>query len=131
MLFVFENEEVRYFPHSYSDYWEQQQNPAPKTSNTPNSPNRSEPVSKSDRKKEKSQKLSWKEERELEQLETQIETLQERLGTLESELANSGNLDAGALQRLSNTYGECQDTLSQSEERWLELEEKKEALSSV
>lgn len=124
-LFLFENEHIRYFPHSYSHYWEQQQNPAATTSDTP------KVASKSERKKEKSQKLSWKEERELEQLETQIETLQERLSSLETELANSAGLDAGALQRLSTTYGECQENLSQSEERWLVLEEKKEALSTV
>lgn len=123
-LFVFENEHVRYFPHSYSNYWEEKQKPEVSVSKASEAPRKSE------QKKEKSQKLSWKEERELEQLETKIETLQTRLSKLEIELAQSATLDAGELQRLSTAYGECQEALGESEERWLALEEKKEALTA-
>lgn len=125
-LFVFENEQVRYFPQSYSVYWEQQQAEQRQkaTVNTVSS------EAKTPRKKDKVQKLSWKEERELESLEQELETLQARLQELEAELADTRHLEAGGLQRLSQAYGDCQTALETAELRWLELEEKKEALTA-
>ncbi len=125
-LFVFENEQVRYFPQSYSVYWEQQQIEQRQKAavNTVSS------GAKTPRKKDKVQKLSWKEERELESLEQELETLQARLQQLEAELADTRHLEAGGLQRLSQAYGDCQAALETAELRWLELEEKKEALTA-
>lgn len=125
-LFVFENEQVRYFPQSYSVYWEQQQ--AEQRQKASVSTASSE--AKAPRKKDKVQKLSWKEERELEALEQELETLQARLQELEAELADTRHLEAGGLQRLSQAYGDCQIALETAELRWLELEEKKEALTA-
>lgn len=131
-LFVFEDQQVRYFPHSYSVYWETQQAQAQKQAQQQAEAKKtsSETASKPPRKKDKPQKLTWKEERELEALEQTMDALQTQLKTLEAQLADSADLGAGSLQRLSQEYGDCQEKLEEAELRWLELEEKKEALTA-
>ncbi len=119
-LFVFEDQQVKYFPNSYSRYWEEQQQPPP---------SEEKPRPQTPRTQKRSQKLSWKEERELESLETDMEKLQTELKSLEAELNTAEGV--GTLQRLSERYGECQEELELAEIRWLELEEKKESFEQT
>ena len=72
--------------------------------------------------------LSWKEERELEQLESEVARLEEHRGKLEARLASPGPLagDPSKLRRLSERHAEVAAALELRYERWTELMERKE-----
>ena len=65
-------------------------------------------------------KLSYKEQRELEQLEKDIEALTQEKADLESAL-NGGMTDHEELQRVSSRFTEVSSLLDEKETRWLEL----------
>ena len=65
-------------------------------------------------------KLSYKETRELEQLEKDIELLSAEKAELESKL-NGGLTDVGQLQKVSLRFSEVSTLLDEKEVRWLEL----------
>ncbi len=65
-------------------------------------------------------KLSYKEQRELEQLEKDIESLTAEKADLESRL-NGGVTDPAELQRVSTRFSEVSTVLDEKETRWLEL----------
>ncbi len=71
-------------------------------------------------------KLTWKEERELEQLEKDLAALSEEKSALEAELA-TGTMEFDALQKASERIGEIMELTDEKEMRWLELSEKAEA----
>ncbi|HSC37535.1 MAG TPA: ABC-F family ATP-binding cassette domain-containing protein [Chitinophagaceae bacterium] len=66
--------------------------------------------------------LSYKEKRECEQLEKEIETLTKEKATVTEKL-NSGNPPFEELQQLANRIGEVERLLDEKEMRWLELSE--------
>lgn len=121
-LLIFEGQgQIRYYPRSYSDYWlnESEQQAAAKATLAPQVPEKREKQPK---------KLSWKEERELENLEQAMEQLPQTLAELEAQLADPEQLNPEQLQTLSSRYGDLQAELESTEMRWLELAEKQEAL---
>lgn len=65
-------------------------------------------------------KLSYKEQRELEQLEKDIAELTELKESLENQL-NGGTLAYDKIAEVSAQYSEVKDTLDEKEMRWLEL----------
>ncbi|HYE54514.1 MAG TPA: ABC-F family ATP-binding cassette domain-containing protein [Chitinophagaceae bacterium] len=67
-------------------------------------------------------KLSFKEKREFEMLQTEIAALEKERAEI-SEKMNSGNLPFEELQKLSARVGEIANLLDQKEMRWLELSE--------
>ena len=67
-------------------------------------------------------KLTFKEQKEYENLETEIEQLEEEKDQLTEQL-NSGTLDHNALQEVSEKLGGVMDAIDQKTERWLELAE--------
>ncbi len=69
---------------------------------------------------EKPKKLSYKEQRELEQLEKDIASLTEEKAELEAGM-NGGITDFDELQKLTLRFGEVSDLLDEKEMRWLEL----------
>jgi ATP-binding cassette subfamily F protein uup len=69
---------------------------------------------------DKPKKLSYKEQKELEQLSSEIETLTAEKDKLEAELS-SGTLTADKLMEASNRIGEIMELLDEKELRWLEL----------
>lgn len=75
-------------------------------------------------------KLSYKEQRELDGLPEEIEKLTAEAARLESRLADPTfyGTDPGGFDRTTQTLKELQDRLAAREERWLELEEKRERL---
>lgn len=79
-------------------------------------------------KKVKTQKkgLSYKEQREYEDLEQAIENLEQEKAQLEAKL-NSGELDHEALQNQAEALGEILELIDEKTLRWLELAEKMEA----
>jgi ATP-binding cassette subfamily F protein uup len=67
-------------------------------------------------------KLSYKEQREFELLEKEIENLSTEKSTI-TEKMNNGTLPYDELQKLSNQIGEVSQQLDEKELRWLELSE--------
>ena len=67
-------------------------------------------------------KLSWKEARELEELEARLEALEARKLELAAEL-NSAGADFERIQALSESLQQVDEALEQAGERWLELGE--------
>ena len=65
-------------------------------------------------------KLSYKEQRELEQLEKDIESLTAEKSDLESKM-NGGLTDPAELQKVTTRFAEVSSELDTKETRWLEL----------
>lgn len=72
------------------------------------------------RKEREKTKLSYKEQRELEQLEKDIESLTEEKSELEHKM-NGGLTDVAELQKVSSRFAEVSALLDTKETRWLEL----------
>ena len=121
-LFVFEgNGRITDFPSSYSDYMEYKvlkedqekaDAQAAKPKQAVQQPKPSNPA-----------KLSFKEKREMEQIETELLQLEQEKARLEEAL-NSGTLPYDQLQEKSARIGQIIDRTDEITLRWLELSEK-------
>ena len=121
-LFIFEgNGVIKDFPGNYSDYreWktikEKEENQKLKTENT----------TKQDidrKQREKSNKMTFKEKREFEQLEKEISELNSEKSQIESLFQNGA--DSDEIIQKSQRYEEIKNLLDEKEMRWLELSEK-------
>ena len=125
-LLVFKGQgEVKDFPGNYTQYreWEKMESATSSTprstssTSTPSSPNKS--YRHDDRRR-----LSYKEKRELEQLEREIAALEEEQRLLEEQLC-SGTLSVEELTEKSKRLPILKDELDEKSMRWLELEELK------
>ncbi|SNS57129.1 ATP-binding cassette, subfamily F, uup [Ekhidna lutea] len=116
-LFVFEgNGKIRDFPGNYTDYREKEGVPVaemPKQEKT----KVSEPVVE----KPKGRKLSYNEQRELDQLDKDIPKLEAKKAELQESLLNETEYDK--LQTISNEIKVIEGELEKKEMRWLELSE--------
>ena len=119
-LFIFEgNGTIRDFPGSYTNFRDKQMEEVQKEkilATTVVSENREKP-------RNREQKLSFREKKELEQLETEITALEQEKKEIETAL-NSGELSNDELQRQSQRFAELSEILDEKEIRWLELSEK-------
>lgn len=70
----------------------------------------------------KKKKLTYKEQKELEQIETDLDTLGKEKAGLELDLA-SGTLPYDKIQEVSARFGEVKDLMDEKEMRWLELQD--------
>ena len=70
----------------------------------------------------KKKKLTYKEQKELEQLEMDLDSLGKEKAELEKQLS-SGTLPYDKIQEASARFGEIKDLLAEKEMRWLELQE--------
>ena len=70
----------------------------------------------------KQRRLSWKEQKELEALETELPALEKERASLESEMS-SGSLSYDALMAASERVREIIRLTDEKESRWLELSE--------
>ena len=121
-LFVFQgNGVIEDFPGNYTQYREAQK---VKNEEVPTTG-----VKKADTKKDtkpntanRMRKLSFKEKRELEELEVRIPLLEQEKSTLEAQLSG-GLTDSDAIAQASARYQEVQTLLDEAEKRWLELSE--------
>lgn len=121
-LFVFQgNGVIEDFPGNYTQYREAQK---VKNEEVPTTG-----VKKADTKKDtkpntanRVRKLSFKEKRELEELEVRIPLLEQEKSTLEAQLSG-GLTDSDAIAQASARYQEVQTLLDEAEMRWLELSE--------
>jgi len=118
-IFVFEGDgKIKDFPGNYSDY-------RLKHSEIKLSARTDEkgPLSKPAKKAEKvKKKLSYKEQKEFELLESEISAL-ENLKTEILQQMNSGALPPAEMVRISDEYARVEKTLEEKENRWLELSE--------
>jgi ATP-binding cassette subfamily F protein uup len=122
-LFVFEgNGIIRSFNGNYQEYLNSLENPK-EEKEEPNKPSiqnnthsNSEPASQSKKK------LSYKEQRELEQLTDEIEVLSKQKQVLEQKLQEQVS-DHAALLQLTQDYELIKQKLDDKELRWLELTE--------
>jgi ATP-binding cassette subfamily F protein uup len=118
-LFVFEGDGVvRDFPGNYTQYrlWEKEQDEERKTETPVSKPETPNP------KPETAKRLSYKEKRELEQLQQDIAALEKEKVEVTEKL-NSGAVPFDQLQQLSVRISEITTLLDEKELRWLELSE--------
>lgn len=120
-LFVFCGDGiVKDFIGNYTEYrsfikdYQSEQKAKSKTVSTP-------AVSK-DIKAQRPRKLSYKEKREMEELEKELAEIEEKIKTLEGKL-NGGTTDFAELQGASQEYQELKKVQDIKETRWLELSE--------
>ncbi len=120
-LLVFKGQgEVKDFPGNYTQYreWEKMETSSssrPSTPSTPSSPSKN--YRHDDRRR-----LSYKEKRELEQLEREITALEEEQRLLEEQLC-SGTLSVEELTEKSKRLPLLKEELDEKGMRWLELSE--------
>ncbi len=128
-MLVFEGEgRIKDFPGTYSQYieWrrlkreiEAEERDAARTAATKSG--QSDKASR--RSTERAPKLTYKEQKELEELEVEIERLSGEKSSLEEEMS-SGLLDSKTLTEHSMRVSELMTLLDEKEMRWLELSEK-------
>ncbi len=128
-LFVFEgNGEIRDFPGNYTQYreWKKEQEDIKaefarkKISDSPGAP--AMPDKAQTGADIAKRKPSYKEKREFEVLQQEIETLEKEKLSIQEQL-NAGSLPYTQLQELSGRIGEITSLLDEKEMRWLELSE--------
>ncbi|MGX1022985.1 ABC-F family ATP-binding cassette domain-containing protein [Psychroflexus sp. MBR-150] len=112
-LFVFENGNIRDFPGNYSDYRQYEaQKPAEKLEPKPT-------TSKPQEKEKPENKLSYLEQKELKQLETQIKNLEKEKEKLQQAFLE--DLSAEDIKENSIKLQEIETDIDKKTERWFEL----------
>ncbi|QTY26532.1 ABC-F family ATP-binding cassette domain-containing protein [Flavobacterium sp. CS20] len=112
-LFVFENGNIRDFPGNYSDYRQYEaQKPAEKLEPKPT-------TSKPQEKEKPENKLSYLEQKELKQLETQIKNLEKEKEKLQQAFLE--DLSAEDIKENSIKLQEIETNIDKKTERWFEL----------
>ena len=122
-LFVFEGDGiVRDFPGSYSDYrsWRQERDAEKANAEAEK---KSSAANSWKSRREKSDKMTFKERKEFESLAGEIADLEKEKREIE-EMLNSGNLGVEELTQKSQRISEVLSLLDEKEMRWLELSEK-------
>ena len=123
-LFIFEGDGVvKDFVGQYSEYREYMREKEEERTKNSRTTTSSAPKQQTQRSHDSSKRrLSFKEQRELEQIERELATLGEERTALESELS-SGNLSFGRLTECSKRIEELIIIIDEKELRWLELSE--------
>ena len=128
-LLVFEGAgRVTNFPSSYSDYMEykvlkEDQEKASQARMAAKQPDGSQSQHQRQSESARSAKLTFKEKREMEQIEQELQDLEQEKAQLEQEL-NSGTLPYDQLQQKSARIGQIMQRTDEITMRWLELSEK-------
>ncbi|MEQ9468735.1 MAG: ABC-F family ATP-binding cassette domain-containing protein [Ekhidna sp.] len=118
-LFVFEgNGKIRDFPGNYTDYREKEGVPL---AELPKQEKEKPKAEESSTEKPKSRKLSYNEQRELDQLDKDIPKLEARKAELQESLLNETEYEK--LQEISAKIKAIEEELEEKEMRWLELSE--------
>ena len=121
-LFVFEgNGKIKDFPGNYTIYRNNVDEEERKQKETATASSPKTTIEKP--QKQTTQKLTFNEKREFEQLEKDLATLEEEKTILEDQM-NSGELSPEELITKSQRYSNLKDELDEKELRWLELSEK-------
>ncbi|MFB2935391.1 ABC-F family ATP-binding cassette domain-containing protein [Aerosakkonemataceae cyanobacterium BLCC-F154] len=129
MIFAFESGgNLRLYPGNYSVYLdykaaaetEEKETKKPKEVCEPNNQKSQVETPKSDRPR----KLSFKENREYEELETKIPEMEAEKEAVEKILYNNPPSDFNELQQLTDKLAELTEAIDSATERWLELAER-------
>jgi len=121
--FVLEGDgSVEEYPGGYSVYRQQRQQKQAFEKSQKKSPNQKTAKSAS---KAKTDRLSYNDKRDLEILPKTIEQLEQKLAELSEKMAQSST-DSQKLQQISQAMADLGNELSDKEERWLELEMRRE-----
>lgn len=117
------NADIKDFPGNYTDYreWKEEKEREEKELQQIDKPKESKPIQKNSLANDK-KKLSYKERKEFEELETLIPQLEQEKAQIEAELS-SGKLSSDELVSKSNRIGELIDAIEEKTMRWLELSE--------
>jgi ABC transport system ATP-binding/permease protein len=121
-IFIFEgNGTIKDFPGNYTDYYSQKKKEQKKLKAV--SAQAQEPKKKKPARQPNTNKLSFKEKKEMEDIEKRIEELETEKAEKEAKL-NSGTLAGQELLETSSKLGQIMKDLDEYEMRWLELSEK-------
>ncbi|WP_338461945.1 ABC-F family ATP-binding cassette domain-containing protein [Synechococcus elongatus IITB7] len=116
--------ELQHYPGNYSVYLEYQQKQANSTEIESLKQSKSNAERSSNQPSRSQQRrLSFKEKRELEQLELQIPAWEAAKAEIESKLYQDGSGGFSQLQALSEQLAELENRIETGTERWLELSE--------
>ena len=126
-LLVFEGDaKVKDFPGNYSQYRDfrdvQEDEERQKKLTARNDNKSSAPVQAVSAKNEKPRKLSYKEQKEFENLEKEIEALENEKSIVESALS-SGNCTGPEIEKYSIRFSEINALIDEKTFRWMELSE--------
>ena len=120
MLFVIENQKITLFPGNYTQWKEEKERME-----------KEEKITETVKDKERTERhgkekkgLSYKEAREKEMLEKEIEEIEALIGKLEESFVTAEKTELGTLQERTKLYEDKKNLLDEKTERWLELEEK-------
>jgi ATP-binding cassette subfamily F protein uup len=122
-IFIFEGQgKIKDFYGNYTDYRKTKDELEKQEKGIKSAQKKIEVKEKQSNKPTVKTKLSFKEKREYEQLEKEIEELETEKSTLEKEI-NSGETDYEKLQQMGNRIAELIDIIDERGMRWLELDE--------
>lgn len=119
-LFVFEgNGKIKDYPGNYTQYreWKSQQAKVESTS-----AKAEQPQPKAKERTDEKRRLSFKEKKEFEQLEIDIDALETEKKQIEEALSG-GESDAKKIMELSARFEEVKKQLDEKSDRWIELSE--------
>ena len=120
MLFVIENEKVTLFPGNYTQ-WKEEKERIEAEKKSAEIVKEKEKTEHHNREKKG---LTYKEEREKEHLEKEIEEIEALICKLEESFVTAEKTELGTLQERTKLYEDKKILLDEKTERWLELEEK-------
>ena len=122
-LFVFEqNGKIKEYPFSYTSYLEDKKSKQKAESQAKRSTEKTFAENKKPQREHSKRKLSYKEQRELEEIEKSLPDLEQQKAALEQQM-NSGELTTEQLTEKSLLYQQILEQIDQKELRWLELNE--------
>lgn len=120
-LFVFEgNQKIRDFPGNYTDYREKKR---AERQSKPEEKAKSESKPKTEKKSNTSTKLSFKEQREFDGLENEIDSLEQQKQVIVRKM-NAGNVSHEDLQKWGREISEIDQKVEEKTDRWMELGER-------
>ena len=122
-LFVFEqNGKIKEYPFSYTSYLEDKKSKQKAEGQAKRSTEKTFAENKKPQREHSKRKLSYKEQRELEEIEKSLPDLEQQKAALEQQM-NSGELTTEQLTEKSLLYQQILEQIDQKELRWLELNE--------
>ncbi|MCI7661410.1 MAG: ABC-F family ATP-binding cassette domain-containing protein, partial [Bacteroidales bacterium] len=122
-LFVFEqNGKIKEYPFSYTSYLEDKKSKQKVEIQAKRSTEKTFAENKKPQREHSKRKLSYKEQRELEEIEKSLPDLEQQKAALEQQM-NSGELTTEQLTEKSLLYQQILEQIDQKELRWLELNE--------
>lgn len=123
-IFVFKgNGDIKDFPGNYTEYRDWCEDERAAVAKTANEKSAKSTVAKANRRDDTAKrKLTFKEQREYDSLETEIEQLESEKAQIEQEMS-SGLLDNDTLLKKSVRISELLELIEQKTLRWLELSE--------